>query len=304
LHQHHLVYNGGNVVGNEAEVSSDQFDDNTDDNDAAIVNDVIAETDVEILSFTASATPGEVLIGDSFDVTLTKTVTNNGISSPVDIDAFVQASGTGVSIVPPQIFPDVDEVEIGEVVELFEGDFTVTCEEAGTHEIVFTNEITPVNAVDPDLSNNEAEITIEIECIIPVQINIHPGSFPNPINLKSKGGVVPVAILSTDEGEFGLPVAVDATMIDPLSVHFGPADVLFDIEPPGGATEFHNKGHTEDSFEPDDATKDGDIDMVLHFKAKDTELESTDTEACTKGQINIGGMMFTFFGCDVFVSKP
>ncbi len=299
-----LVYNGGNVVGNEAEVSSDQFDDNTDDNDAAIVNDVIAETDVEILSFTASATPGEVLIGDSFDVTLTKTVTNNGISSPVDIDAFVQASGTSVSIVPAQIFPDVDEVEIGEVVELFEGDFTVTCEEAGTHEIVFANEIMPVNAVDPDLSNNEAEITIEIECIIPVQINIHPGSLTNPINLKSKNGVVPVAILTTDEGEYGLPIAVDATMIDPLSVHFGPSDVLFDVEPPGGATEFHNKGHLEDSFELDESTKDGDTDMKLHFKAKQTELESSDSEGCVKGQIDIGGMMFTFFGCDNFTPKP
>ena len=299
-----LVYNGGNVVGNEAEVLSDQFDDNTDNNDAAIVNDVIAETDVEILSFVASETPGEIMLGDSFDVTLTKTITNNGISEPVDVDALGQASGDGVSIDPPQVLPPrVFELFIGDEAEIIE-EYTVTCEEAGTHEITFTNEIMPVDATDPDNSNNDAEVTIEIDCVIPVQINIHPGSFPNPINLKSKNGVVPLAILTTDEGEYGLPVAIDATMVDPLSVHFGPADVLFDVEPPGGATEFHEKGHTEDSFELDDSTQDGDTDMVLHFKAKESELESSDDEGCVKGQIDIGGMMFTFFGCDSFVSKP
>lgn len=93
-------------------------------------------------------------------------------------------------------------------------------------------------------------------------------------------------------------------MVDPLSVHFGPEDVLFDVEPPGGATEFHNKGHQQDSFELDEITNDGDIDMVLHFKAQESELEATDSEGCVKGQIEIGGTSFTFLGCDSFVSKP
>jgi len=298
-----FVYLGGTLVGNEAEVSSDQFDDDTSNNDDVIINEVIAEADVEILSFTASETPDEVMLGDSFGVTLTKTITNNGISSPVDVDALVDASGDGVSIVPTPVFPGVDELEIGEEAQIVE-DFMVTCEEPGSHDALFSNEIMPADATDPDLSNNEAEVTVTIECIIPVQINIHPGSFPNPINLKSKNGVVAVAILTTEVGEYGLPVAIDATMVDPLSVHFGPSDVLFDVEPPGGATEFHNQGHLQDTFELDESTKDGDTDMVLHFKAPETELEASDTEACVKGQINIGGMMFTFFGCDDFISKP
>jgi len=298
-----LVYNGGTVVGNEAEVSLDQFDLDTNNNEDSIVNDVIAEADVEILTFDASETPGEVLLGDSFDVTLTKTITNNGISSPVDVDALVQVSGIGVSIDPPLVLPGVDELDIGEVDDIIEN-FTVTCEEPGTHEIVFTNEIMPVDAIDTDLSNNEAEVTVEVDCVIAVQINIHPASDPNSINIIKKNGVIPVAILSTLAGEYGLLVDVDATMVDPLSVHFGPADVLFDVNPPGGASEFHNKGHIEDSFELDEVTQDGDNDMVLHFKAKQTELDENDTEGCVKGKIDIGGTLFTFYGCDNISVTP
>ena len=44
--------------------------------------------------------------------------------------------------------------------------------------------------------------------------------------------------------------------------------------------------------------------MVLHFKAKQTELDETDTEGCVKGKIDIGGMLFTFFGCDDISVPP
>ena len=181
--------------------------------------------------------------------------------------------------------------------EVFE-EFTLTCTEPGIQEVVFSNEIEPVDSTDPDLTNNDAEVSVQFDCVIPVQINIHPASDPNSINIVKRTGVIPVAILSTLAGEYGLPIDVDATMVDPLSVHFGPADVLFNVNPPGGATEFHNKGHIEDSFELDETTQDGDLDMVLHFKAKQTELDETDTEGCVKGKIDIGGMLFTFFGCD------
>ena len=94
----------GTVVGNEAEVFLDQFDLNYDNNDDSVVNDVIAQTDVAILSFNATQTPSEVMLGDSFDVTLAKNVTNLGPSSPVDIDAMIEASGDGLSIVPSPVY--------------------------------------------------------------------------------------------------------------------------------------------------------------------------------------------------------
>ena len=139
---------------------------------------------------------------------------------------------------------------------------------------------------------------MEAECIIPVQINIHPGSSVNAVNLKSKTGQVPVAILSSAEGEYGLPIAIDATKIDPLSVHFGPSDSLLNSQSIGGATEFHNTGHVLDIVEMNEQTKDGDQDLLLHFNAKQTGLFFDDTEACVLGEINIEGTWYTFYGCD------
>jgi hypothetical protein len=129
-----------------------------------------------------------------------------------------------------------------------------------------------------------------------VTINIKPGSDPNSINLKGNG-VITVAVLTTEAGEYGLPLAFDATTIDPLSVRFGPAGLVFDET--GGAFESHGRGHLEDAFELDEVTKDGDTDMVLHFKTKETGIGPGDTEACVKGEwVDDMGMTHKFFGCD------
>lgn len=299
-----LAFGGPTFITNTAAVDGDTFDPDTTDNETTIGTQVIAVADVSITSFTASATPPELLIGDSVGVTLTKTIANAGPSSPVDVDVDVtSAPSTGLDVVPAaasQLFAALDVGEVGVVVE----EFTLRCTGPGVQEVTFTNVITPVAATDPDPSDNTADVTVEIECVIPVIINIHPGSFPNSVNLKSKQGVIPVAILTTGLGEYGLPGAVDATAIDPLSVHFGPADVLFGVDPPGGATESHGRGHIEDSFELDEATKDGDLDLVLHFRAPETGLDFADSSACAKGQISIGGMSFAFFGCDSILPRP
>jgi hypothetical protein len=94
---------------------------------------------------------------------------------------------------------------------------------------------------------------------IEVLIDIKPGSFPNSINLKSKG-VIPVAILTT--------AAFDATTVAPLSVKFGPA----------GATEAHGKGHVED------VNGDGKPDLVLHFRTQETGIQCGDTSASLTGE--------------------
>lgn len=93
---------------------------------------------------------------------------------------------------------------------------------------------------------------------IPVEIDIKPGSDKNPINLKSSG-VIPVAILTT--------ASFDATSVDPLTVIFGPA----------GSQEAHGKGHIED------VDADGDLDLVLHARTKETGILLGDTEACLIG---------------------
>jgi len=94
---------------------------------------------------------------------------------------------------------------------------------------------------------------------ISVDIDIKPGSFPNSINLKSKG-VIPVAILTTD--------AFDALSVDAATVAFGP----------DGASPAHEDVHIED------VDYDGDLDMVLHFKTQETGIAAGDTEATLTGQ--------------------
>jgi hypothetical protein len=84
-----------------------------------------------------------------------------------------------------------------------------------------------------------------------------------PINLKKKG-VIPVVILSTE--------SFDATMVDPLSVEFGP----------DGAMESHGKGHfgyvDEDDF----------LDLMLHFNAQETGIQCGDTYASLTGETFVG----------------
>jgi hypothetical protein len=126
-------------------------------------------------------------------------------------------------------------------------------------------------AIDSDVStqriflqiNNEEIYILSSEFIgvTPklISIDIKPSSFPNSINPKSKG-LIPVAILTTS--------TFDATTVDPLSVEFGP----------NGATEARKKGHKED------VDKDGDIDLLFHFRTQETGIQCGDTSASLTGK--------------------
>lgn len=109
-----------------------------------------------------------------------------------------------------------------------------------------------------------------------VVIDIKPGSYPNSINL-SNGGVIPVAILTTDQ--------FDATTVDPSTVCFG------DAEEPAqrDCTEAHSTGHVED------VDYDGDLDLVLHYETLETGIDPGDTVACLTGW-TYGGVPIN--GCD------
>ncbi len=101
----------------------------------------------------------------------------------------------------------------------------------------------------------------------PVDIDIKPGSFPNSINLKSKG-VIPVAVLGSD--------AFDAELVDGSTVLFGPAL----------ASPVHGDGHFED------VNGDGRADWVGHFRTQETGIGPTDTEARIFGT-TVDGVFFS-----------
>jgi len=91
-------------------------------------------------------------------------------------------------------------------------------------------------------------------------IDIKPGSYPNSINLGSKG-MVPVAVLTTDD--------FDASTVDPATVRFGgAAPVRWTME---------------------DVDGDGDMDLLFHFKTQElVDLGEESTEAFLTGYTHDG----------------
>ena len=90
----------------------------------------------------------------------------------------------------------------------------------------------------------------------PVSIDIKQGGNPNSINLNSKG-VIPVAILTTPE--------FDASLVVADSIRFGPWE----------APAVH--------YQLEDVDKDGDLDLILHFKTSETGIETDAIEANITG---------------------
>ena len=98
--------------------------------------------------------------------------------------------------------------------------------------------------------------------VISVQIDVKPGSESNSINPRSKG-VVPVAVLGSTE--------FDAIQVDVSTVRFGPE----------GSSPAHD-GHVED------VNDDGFLDMVFHFKTRQTGIACGDTGTTLTGEIYDG----------------
>ncbi len=103
-----------------------------------------------------------------------------------------------------------------------------------------------------------------------VSIDIKPGSIDNPIRPIS-GGLIPVAILTTD--------SFDAATVDPVSVRFGP----------GGAAPEHGHARIKD------VNGDGQDDLLLRFRIRDTGIAPGDHEACLSGDTFPGHRIE---GCD------
>ena len=102
---------------------------------------------------------------------------------------------------------------------------------------------------------------------IDVDIDIKPGSFPNSINTKSMG-LVPVAILGSAN--------FDVTQVDVTTLSFGPA----------GAAPAHDLTDLDTYFvHLQDVNEDGFLDLVSHYKQKETGIACGDTEATLSGNL-------------------
>jgi hypothetical protein len=102
--------------------------------------------------------------------------------------------------------------------------------------------------------------------VIKVQIDIKPGSFSNPVNLRAKG-VIPVAVLTTS--------VFDARTVDTATVRFAGASAARCV--------------------PADVDGDDDVDLLCYFRIQDTKIKLGDTQACLEGE-TWGGIPIK--GCD------
>jgi uncharacterized repeat protein (TIGR01451 family) len=296
-----LVYNAGAplTVTNNATVANLAGDDlDPSDNSASENTLIVAKADLAVVSTSVLAPPSDVLIGENVQVTVRSVVTNHGPSSPMDAELERAASAQpGSSVMPAGTVVDVTALVKNELRQV-DSTYTIACQLPGMHTFTFSDEIRPdrPDDEDPNGLNNTGQTSLTVDCVVPVAVNIKPGSNPNSTNLKKKG-VEPLAVLTTSAGEYNLPLAFDATRILPLSVRWGAEAVVWPET--GGSQESHGRGHVEDSYELDEKTRDGDRDMVLHFLLEGSALVATDTEACVKGTfLGPNGEHFTFFGCD------
>lgn len=262
-----------------------------------IEGDVGVEADLKLSSLHPSSPPSEQLIGDSAEVNVEAVIANEGPSSPMDVTTtWSTDTDDGISFEPTNAEDDTDGLTTADL-ETLTRTFTVRCESPGKHEVRLTARIDPASPDDrdPNATNNQETVSFVVDCVVPITINVKPGEEPNSVNTKKRGNI-PVAVLTTDEGQFDTPVAFDATTVEISTIRAGTREA---IDAGRGATPAHD-GHEEDSWEPNNETKDGDTDLVVHFEPPSaTELGRGDDELCVRGEyVDSPGSRFSFVGCD------
>jgi hypothetical protein len=299
-------------------------------NDAAATSAtiaLIALADLAILGWDLAALDGaglgDLVVGQSFLFDTLKTLHNFGDAVKGLHEAPVDATVTATLDIPAGLRGSIKD---GNVTAWFDGPATITrdvavaglevgadrvitetfgihCLEPGQFLVQLANTIAAndEHVVDPDPSNDTIAVDRVIDCVTPVQINIRPGNPNNHVNPGS-AQTLPVAILTTEAGEYGLPIDFDATTVVHATVRFG---VVGTLDVGGGSTAWPDRGFIRDSFEMDDLTKDGDLDMVLLVAAPGSGIDADTVEACMVGTyLGEDAAPYTFFGCDVVGTLP
>jgi hypothetical protein len=253
------------------------------------------DADLSVTSTTASGSPLGI-VGQSVTVHVTTLVANLGPGGPVDANVTQTVSGsTGVTVAPATRTVDVGGLAVGGPVTVTR-DYQVACTGTNDQTVTVTTAIAPRKAKVADLNpaNNSSTATFPIDCAVPVAVNVLPGSERNPV-VVLPGLTIPIVVLTTNAGEYGLPLPFDAATIQAATVRMGVRDPL--IATNTGTPDADGQIHLEFELELDERTRDRDKDAELHGRVDQMGIQNDTTEICVRGRFGPGAGT-TFFGCD------
>ena len=163
---------------------------------------------------------------------------------------------------------------------------------SGSHQYFVPGDYTVEVCVTDKDGGTNCDSHIKTVVRLQIVINNKPGSDPNSVNLNTKQ--VPVGILSTQAAAGESDRDFDATRIDLSTLVWGTQD-NWEFTEGGGGSDVHGQLHVEDTFELDEQTRDGDLDVVVHMSLEGSGVGLDTTETCAWG-VTIDGLYF--FGCD------
>lgn len=264
-------------------------------NDAATTTTLVkAEADLSVDGGTITDAPLLLVVGEPTTITFDADVSSAGPSSPMDAAVTFDAVGTGISSVP--VTESVSALAIGSG-RTISGVIGLTCDTPGLRDITVSAGISPSRPddVDPNALNDSTSTSLTIDCAVPVEFDVEPGDPADTFRVFDEGNLFG-AVLTTEAGEYGLPLAFDATTILTDTIRLG---VTGDIQTGGGLEPRFTDLKDVQELGPDEKGKDGDADQRLRFVRADVPLVETDTEACVIGRfVAEDGTELTFYGCD------
>jgi hypothetical protein len=263
------------------------------------------ESDLGVTSATATGNPFGV-IGRPVPIQVTATISNLGPDTPDNVKVTQTAVGSaGATISPATREFDHDALATGFPINI-RSEYDVTCTAPGPQSVTVTTSALTTRSKVVDLSPaNDAQIaTFTLDCAVPVTLNVRPLISPNEVTvtpLVVRPSQLPIAVLTTTAGEYGNPVAFDASTIQAATVRVGLRRPL--IDDGTGIAPVDGKVRPLHAVEPDERTVDFDEDALLHAETSEIGIKRTTTEVCVRGRFGPEAGT-SFFGCDHITIVP
>jgi hypothetical protein len=256
--------------------------------------------DLAVTGVSVTAAPDLALVGRTSTVSIDTGITNRGPAGPVDATVTHTATPADAGVTVTPTTAETEHTAVLDEDQVVSRDHQVTCVAPGLHDVTFTSVVAPSHPADadPEPANDQGTTTVTVDCVVPVTLNVLPEHRAQ--DAQALGVPIPVAILTTRAGEYGNPVAFDATRIDPRSTTFGTPEVVLSG---GGARALLGRGIAVDAPEPTTAIRrDGDLDLLILFIPPSATglLDGRRTnfrKGCAFGEFTTGGTTFRFYGC-------